>query len=173
MNLEFNTIVRTFKHLEVPFLVTGSWAIVLHAERIGLNPHRPPRDFDFAVTTFEPFINALASLGYKLTEFKFLGPQTKKVTMRKGLYHVDLLRAGGPLAPGIRNATTIRRIPVASLNGLMEKKRNILNTIENKKARENLNFLIALKNFKNNYNGYKHPALRQFRKGQGSREAPW
>jgi hypothetical protein len=151
MNIEFNNIVRKFKTINAPFLVTGSWAIMLHAEHIGLNPHRAPRDFDFAVTTFEPFINALASMGYKLDEFKFLGPQTRRVTMRKGLYHVDLLRAGGPLAPGIRNVTTIRRIPVASLNGLAEKKKNILNTIENKKARMNLNFLVVLKNFKNNY----------------------
>jgi len=152
MNTEFQKIIRAFKSLHSPFLVTGSWAIKMHSERIGLNPHRPPRDFDFAVSDFHPFINALASLGYKLEELRFLGPQTKKVSMKKGLFHVDLLRAGSSLAPGIRNVVRIGDTPVASLNGLAEKKQNILNTIQNARARRNLNFLIVLKNFSKNYN---------------------
>jgi len=148
MNKEFLEIVRKFQKTGVPFAITGSWAIKLHAEKIGLNPHRTPQDFDFAVENFEPFVNALSDLGYKLDGFPRLGVKPKKMTMKKWPYEVDLLRAGGPLAPSLDNIVNYGKMPLVSVKSMMNKKRNILNTIKNKKALQNLNFLTVLENFR-------------------------
>ena len=146
MNIEFNEILKVFKKTKVPFAVTGSWAIKLHAEHIGLNPHRMPKDFDFSVTDFNTFIKALSSLGYKLNSFP--GQRAKRVTLYKWPYEVDLLKAGSSLAPNLNNSVFYRNTPVASIRSLMRQKKNILETINNSKARRNLNFLIVLENFK-------------------------
>ena len=145
MNTEFLQVVRAFRDTGVPFAVTGSWAIKLHAERLGLNPHRPPRDFDFSVRTFEPFVAALSKLGYRLDGFPRAG--AKRVTLKKWPYEVDLLRAGGPLAPSLNRVNRYRNIPVATIRNMASQKQNILNTIANTKARRNLNFLVVLENF--------------------------
>jgi hypothetical protein len=147
MNTEFASIVRAFRKTCEPWAVTGSWAIMLHAEHIGLNPHRPPRDFDFAVRDFPTFIHVLQGLGYKFES----GPplitpkrMPDKVTMVKGHYEVDLLKAGGRLAPSLSGRVTIKNTPVASVPNMMRQKKNILENINNSKARANLNFLDVI-----------------------------
>jgi hypothetical protein len=147
MNTEFLSIVKAFKHSGKPWAVTGSWAIKMHAEKANLQPHRLPRDFDFSVSEFETFISILMGLGYKFENSPPLITPKKmpaRVTMKKGHYEVDLLRAGGRLAPSLNKVTMYKNIPLVSISGMMNQKKNILETLNNKKARENLNFLEVL-----------------------------
>jgi len=67
-----------------------------------------------------------------------------KVTMVKGHYEVDLLKAGGRLAPSLNGRVIIKNTPVASVPNMMRQKKNILENINNSKARANLNFLDVI-----------------------------
>jgi hypothetical protein len=154
MNTEFTSIVRAFQKTGEPWAVTGSWAIKLHAEKAGLQPHRPPRDFDFAVagSNFDTFIRTLQSLGYTFESGPPLITPKRvpdRVTMVKGPFEVDLLKAGGRLAPSLHGRTVYKNIPVASVSNMMQHKKNILETLNNGKARANLNFLNALDTWNN------------------------
>ena len=153
MNTEFASLVRAFHDSGRPWAVTGSWAVRLHAEKAGLQPHRTPRDFDFAVRAsgMNSFIKILLQHGYS---FGDRGPplitanrSPEKVTMHKGHFEVDLLRAGSRLAPSVHSVELYKGIPLASVKNMMQLKRNILWTLNNKKARENLNFLNVIQSF--------------------------
>jgi len=149
MNTEFQRLVRAFHRVGKPWVVTGSWAVRLHAERAGLQPHRTPRDFDFAVkgSSMHLFIDALLNLGYRFEHGPPLITRNRapeKVTMKKDHFEVDLLRAGSRLAPSVYTSIVYRGVPLAAIKNMMQQKRNILWTLNNKKARENLNFLNAL-----------------------------
>ena len=150
MNTEFNKIIRAFKKTGLPFAVTGSWAIKIHAEKAGLQPHREPHDFDFIVsdTNYPDFISVLSGFGYNFDgDMPLLGGRKKinRVAMKKGSYEIDLLRAGSSLAPSLNAVIKYNNTPVASINSLISQKKEILNNLENKKARINYNFLIAMK----------------------------
>ena len=149
MNIEFASIVKAFRKTGAPWAVTGSWAIKLHAEKAGLQPHRPPRDFDFAIhgSDFEVFVQALQGLGYlfdsnvPLLRGKRL---PDRVTMKKGPFEVDLLKAGGRLAPSLNGRVTYKNVPLVSVSNMMRQKKNLLENIRNTKALANLNFLDVL-----------------------------
>ena len=158
MNVEFLTIVKEFRKTGKPWAVTGSWAIRMHAEKAGLQPHRTPRDFDFAVKDFDTFIGVLRKLGYT---FGRNGPplispvrMPDRVTMSKGSYEVDLLKAGGRLAPSLNGTVMYKNVPLASVPNMMKQKKNILENLHNNKAQTNLNFLNVL-------HTWNHPVSRQ------------
>jgi hypothetical protein len=148
MNTEFASLVRAFRKSGKPWAVTGSWAVKLHAEKAGLQPHRTPRDFDFAVKDMKTFIGILLEHGYR---FGDRGPPLitpnrtpEKVTMHKDHFEVDLLRAGSRLAPSLYGVEMYKGVPLVPVKNMMQLKRNILWTLNNKKARENLNFLNVI-----------------------------
>jgi len=149
MNTEFKSILKAFKNTGLPFAVTGSWAIKLHAEKAGLQPHREPHDFDFIVSdsNYSDFISVLSNLGYNFSEgMPLLGGRKRinRVAMKKGSYEIDLLRAGSSLAPSLNAVIKYKNTPIASINSLISQKKEILNNLENKKARMNYNFLVAM-----------------------------
>ena len=149
MNTEFNKIIKSFKSGGHPFAVTGSWAAKLHAEKKGQKMHRPPHDFDFAVhgSNFETFISKLHGLGYGFgSNMPLITPKRipDRVTMKKNKYEVDLLKAGGRLAPRLNRPIKYKNIPLASVSNMMKQKQNILGNLYNNKANKNLKFLIKL-----------------------------
>jgi hypothetical protein len=149
MDSEFRKIVKAFKATEKPWAVTGSWAIKFHAEKENIAPHRTPRDFDFAVngSDFETFIHALQMCGYKHGSGVPLITAKKvpsRIAMIKGDYEVDLLKAGGGLAPSLNRLDTYNNIPLVSVSNLVSQKKNIIENLPNTKAQANLNFLQTL-----------------------------
>jgi hypothetical protein len=127
---------------------TGSLAMKIHANRLGVPFHRNVGNINIAANrplNIVPVITA--SKRWKLND-----APTEKHTMfvSKNGGKLNMFKAGGYIAPSMRHVQFIGNVPVMSLNSLLNKKRNmnnnrhILTTNEVKKLNSNINMLRRL-----------------------------
>ena len=128
---------------------TGSLAMKIHANRLGVPFHRNIGNINIAANrplNIVPLITA--SRRWKLNN-----SPTEKHTMfvSNNGGKLNLFKAGGYIAPSMKHVQFIGNVPVMSLRSLLNKKRNInrnnrsiLNTNEVKKLNSNINMLRRL-----------------------------
>lgn len=144
MSEEFKRIKRKFNTLHKNWAVSGSWAMKLYGNMVGIKT-RNPNDFDFVVQPKDAslFINALDELGYT-----YKGPppvQFRHLKLKKGKYEIDLLGAGGNLAPYLNKVTMFNSTtPLIPIRALVKQKQ-VTNNWNNTPS-ANLPILMKLQN---------------------------
>lgn len=134
--------------------ITGSMASKIHANSLH-HPHRTPGDIDIVVemknpTDMHTLLDALYLSDYKLSKL----PPVKVPEHFKayhGRFELDIVKAGGELAPRLTNNAIQRRgnFPVVTLNHLIRKATARANSNPNRHP-GNLNILRTLKKLENN-----------------------
>ena len=148
---ELKIIRRTLNSLKLPWALSGSMATKLHANSLGVPLHRFPNDIDIVIRRDDVgiFLMALAGIGYTSNRPPPL--RFEHVKLQHGKFSIDLLAAGGNLAPTIlsKNVTLINKTPVVKIRHLITQKNRVLannflskltknNALGNKRFLENL-----------------------------------
>lgn len=148
---ELVIIRRTLNGLHVPWALSGSMATKLHANSLGVPLHRLPNDIDIVIRekNADAVMTALAGIGYTSNRPPPLHFQ--HVKLRHGRFSVDVLSAGGSLAPNItkNNVIMINKTPVVKIRHLIAQKNsiiahNFLSNVNQVIAKGNKNFLTLL-----------------------------
>jgi hypothetical protein len=143
---ELGLIRRKLNGTKKPWAVSGSMAMKLHANRIGVPLHRQPNDIDIVIRAqdYHIFIGALASIGYTTNKPPPIRFQHMKLT--HGRFSIDLLAADSNLAPNITKTNIIvyDKTPVVKIRHLIRQKNRTLSNNNTSVARQNRNFLKAL-----------------------------
>ena len=165
-NTEFKRIIKSLVNSKVPFAVSGSWAMKLHANKAGVNsrtPHNvnivlnPGNNQTVAPTVLYPlkyWFKHSPEYGKNLVtlyHFTVSGNDENIAVFNKNK-HINILKAGGGLAPRLDNSTinVINGIPVLKVKQLIKKKQNVMNNYNvlkspnKKKVGENLTTLMKL-----------------------------
>jgi hypothetical protein len=148
--VEFKKVINAIANSKINYAVSGSWAMKLHANKAGVKS-RAPHNINIVVGpgNNRSVASVLASLGYM-----FNGPPTygkNIITLYKNGKEIDILRAGGGLAPTLNNINNINGIPVLTVNQLLRKKNNVMNNYNilkspnKRKVKNNMNILTTIK----------------------------
>ena len=148
---ELRIIRRTLNALRIPWALSGSMATKLHANSLGISPHRIPNDIDIVVRpqNADLVMMTLAGIGY--TSNSPPPVRFRHVKLRHGRFSIDVLAAGGNLAPNItkNDVVVINKTPVVKIRHLIARKnssmRNFMTNAERNVAQGNLNFLRRLR----------------------------
>lgn len=148
---ELRIVRRTLNGLRIPWALSGSMATKLHANSLGIPPHRVPNDIDIVIRpqNADLVMMSLAGIGY--TSNKPPSVRFRHVKLRHGRFSIDVLAAGGNLAPNItrNNVVVINKTPVVKIRHLIARKnasmRNFMSNAEKNVAQGNINFLKRLK----------------------------
>lgn len=147
LSSELSRIRRALNSLRIPWAVSGSMAMKLHANQLGLLPHRHPNDIDIVIREKDrPFVVAkLATIGY--TSDSPPPVRFRHMKLHHGRFSIDLLAEDTNLAPEIKKANIVvyGKTPVVKINHLINQKRKILNNLNSSNARQNLNFLEKMR----------------------------
>lgn len=148
---ELRAISKTLNGLDIPWALSGSMATKLHANSLGIPPHRVPNDIDIVIRPQNASLvmMALSDIGY--TSNKPPSVRFQHMKLHHGRFSIDVLAAGGNLAPNVNrnNVVFINRIPVVKIRHLINRKnasmRNFMSEAEKNIAQGNINFLKRLK----------------------------
>lgn len=148
---ELRIIRRALNGLHIPWALSGSMATKLHANSLGIPPHRIPNDIDIVIRpqNADLVMMTLAGIGY--TSNKPPPVRFRHVKLHHGRFSIDMLAAGGNLAPNItgNNVVLINKTPVVKIRHLIARKnasmRNFMSNAEKNVAQGNINFLRRLK----------------------------
>jgi hypothetical protein len=103
-------------------------ATKLHANSLGVPLHRFPNDIDIVIRekNVDTVTMALAGIGY--TSKRPPPLRFNHVKLHHGKFSIDLLAAGGNLAPTIlsKNVTLINKTPVVKIRHLITQKNRVI-----------------------------------------------
>lgn len=146
---ELALIRRTLNALRKPWALSGSMAMKLHANRLGMVMHRQPNDLDIVIRPqdYDVFMRAFASIGY--TTNKSPPIRFRHVKLKHGRFSIDLLSSESNLAPNITSSNIVvyNKTPVVKIRHLIRQKNITLSNNFNNGgnvARQNRNFLQSL-----------------------------
>lgn len=148
---ELKIIRRTLNNLHIPWALSGSMATKLHANSLGVSLHRLPNDIDVVIRpqNADLVMMTLAGIGYTSNRPPPLHFQ--HVKLHHGRFSLDVLSAGGNLAPNItkNNIVVINKTPVVKIRHLIAQKNSIIanrfiSNIQQNIAKGNKNFLKLL-----------------------------
>jgi hypothetical protein len=148
---ELKLIRRKLNALKIPWAISGSMATKLHANSLGVPLHRLPNDIDIVIRPKDvgTVIMTLAEIGYTSNSPPPI--RFHHIKLHHGRFSLDLLSAGGNLAPNIRanNIVVINKTPIVKIRHLMTQKNRIIanhfvSNINKSSAIGNKNFLEKL-----------------------------
>jgi hypothetical protein len=135
-------------YLNSPWAYTGSIAMKLHANRLGVPFPTNRKIGNMNIAVMHPSRTAFGlkrSGKWNFVNGNVPGPHSNHVKMSNGL---NIFRLGGRLAGGPNRIQYVNGVPVMNLKSLLNKKRNAMNnafTNRNKnKTRRNIHFLEKL-----------------------------
>ena len=144
---ELALIRRTLNALRKPWALSGSMAMKLHANKLGMVMHRQPNDLDIVIRPqdYDVFMRAFASIGY--TTNKPPPIRFRHVKLKHGRFSIDVMSSGSNLAPNLTGPHIVvyNKTPVVKIRYLIRQKNIALkNSNGGNVVRQNRNFLQNL-----------------------------
>lgn len=146
LSSDLSSIQNALNPLKIPWAVSGSMAMKLHANKLGINLYRKPNDIDIVARSkdFPVVVYALGTIGYKIR-----GPPPVRAVshlkLYKGSKSIDILQSGSELAPNL-SKTNInlfnKNVPIIKVKNLLAQKKS--NNLPSEITKRNIQFLNSL-----------------------------